>query len=172
MRALRDVAAALHEAGVDFVVVGGAAVVLHGHLRATVDIDLALDLATDNVSRAVAALAAAGFRPRLPVPAESFADPAIRDEWVRDRNLIAFAMHDPDDPLREVDLLAITTLPYEGLRDRAVRIDLDGVSLPVVGLDDLIEMKRQAGRTQDCADIEALLRLPRHPNPSPSDTEP
>jgi hypothetical protein len=42
-----DVFAALHRAGVRFVVVGGVAVVLQGHIRTTVDLDLVVDLAAD-----------------------------------------------------------------------------------------------------------------------------
>lgn len=50
---------ALNEADVSYVVVGGVAVVLRGHLRTTVDVDIALDLTTDNILAAVGALASA-----------------------------------------------------------------------------------------------------------------
>lgn len=61
-----ELLAYLDAAGVRFVVVGGLAVVIHGHARLTVGIDLVLDLETENVRRAIDALTARGFRPLLP----------------------------------------------------------------------------------------------------------
>ena len=48
---------------------------------------------------------------------------------------------------------------YEDLRERALELQLDGLQVVVVGLDDLIRMKRAAGREQDLADIRALTAL-------------
>ena len=53
-----ELLAYLDAADVRFVVVGGLAVVIHGHARLTVDIDLMLDLETENVRRAIDALTA------------------------------------------------------------------------------------------------------------------
>jgi hypothetical protein len=49
---------------VRFVVVGGLAVILHGHLRATRDLDLVIDLEPSNCSRGLDALRGIGLRPR------------------------------------------------------------------------------------------------------------
>ena len=46
--------------------------------------------------------------------------------------------------------------PYATLRARADRVDLDGFIVAVVALDDLLAMKRTAGRPQDLIDIDAL----------------
>jgi hypothetical protein len=46
--------------------------------------------------------------------------------------------------------------PYGTLRDRADRVELEGFTVGVAALDDLLAMKRAAGRPQDLADIEAL----------------
>src|SRR4051794_36445117 len=73
-----DVFGALDRADVRYVVVGGVAVVLSGHARLTVDLDLVLDLGQDNALRAVDALLGCGLQPRLPVDAHQFADAAIR----------------------------------------------------------------------------------------------
>lgn len=102
---------ALSAAGVDFVVVGGVAVVLHGHPRMTVDLDLVVELSAPNVRAALDALREAGLVPRLPVPAEQFSDPEIRRRWVEERNLTVFSLHDPTDPRREVDLFATEPIP-------------------------------------------------------------
>ena len=163
MRRILDLLAALNDAGVDYVVVGGVAVVLRGHARMTVDLDLALDLTTDNVTAALDVLKAQGLVPRLPVAAEQFADPDVRRSWVEERNLLAFTMHDPSDALREVDLLATTPLPFSTLLTSSDLVDVDGVAVRVASVEHLIAMKRLSGRAQDLADIEALSQLTSRP---------
>jgi len=71
----REVFAALAATGVPYVVVGGTAVVLQGHARLTVDLDLVVDLRPDSLRRVLAALLELGMRPRLPVDPYDFADP-------------------------------------------------------------------------------------------------
>lgn len=80
--AIEQILAALNAETVRYLVVGGVAVVLHGHLRTTADLDLVVELAPDNARRALAALAKLGFRPRAPVPAEHFLDAGIRQSWI------------------------------------------------------------------------------------------
>lgn len=159
MRPLLDVLRALHEAEVRAVVVGGVAVVLHGHPRLTADLDLVLDLARENVTAALTTLQQQGLRPRLPVAPEQFADPLIRERWQRERNLTVFSLHDPADPLREVDLLAESPLPFRQLWEASRIVSVADVPVRVAGIDHLIAMKRAAGRPQDLADVVALEAL-------------
>lgn len=165
MRPLLDVLQALHHAEVRAVVVGGVAVVLHGHLRMTADLDLVLDLSPGNVVAALTVLEQQGLRPRLPVPAQQFADPATRERWQRERHLTVFSMHDPADPLREVDLLAEAPVPFEELWDASRIVTAGDVPIRVASLDHLIAMKRAAGRPQDVADVVALEALRDDPGP-------
>lgn len=151
----------MEEAGVAYVVAGGVAVVLHGHVRTTVDLDIAIDLHDENVERALAVLGALGLQPRLPVPASDFADETVRESWVRDRNLIAFTMHDPRDARREVDLFAHPPIAFSELFAGSVVIPVAGVPVRVVSVEHLVAMKRISDREQDRADIAALQRL--HP---------
>jgi hypothetical protein len=159
MRPLLDLLEALHHADVRAVVVGGVAVVLHGHPRLTVDLDLVIDLADENVRSVLSVLGAHGLVPRLPVPAEQFADPETRERWRADRGLTVFSLHDPDDPLREVDLFAEPPLPFDQLWDASLVVDVAGVPVRVVGLEHLLAMKRQTGRPQDLVDVAALEAL-------------
>lgn len=159
MRALLPVLRALRDADVSFVVVGGVAVVLQGHPRSTVDLDLVIDLEPDNVGRAMAVLTDQGLTPRVPVDAADFADPAVRTDWIQHRNLTVFSLHDPDDPRREVDVFAQEPMPFDQLRARARLVQVEDVAIPVASRRDLITLKRAAGRPQDLADIEALEAL-------------
>lgn len=151
-----DVLGALAGAEVRHVVVGGVAVVLRGHVRLTVDLDLVLDLAAEPVARAMDALTATGLMPRLPVAAAAFADPAQRQRWVAERNLQVFSLYDPRDPLREVDLFAEAPLPFEELYDASDLIRMGGRDVRVAAVDHLIRMKVAAGRPQDLLDVQAL----------------
>src|SRR5712692_684285 len=95
---------ALNDSGVRYVVVGGVAVVLHGHARLTVDVDLIVDLHEDQAARAIDTLVEIGLRPRVPVNPRDFADSSVREGWIRDRGMQVFSMIDPSNPMRVVDL--------------------------------------------------------------------
>ena len=153
------VLAALDGAGVRFVVVGGVAVVLHGHPRMTADLGLVIDLAAASAASAIQALLDLGLEPRLTVDPHSFADPEVRRTWVEERGLTVFTMLDPRDALLEVDLFAQPPLPFDELWERATLVQLEGQQVRVACVDDLIAMKRQVGRPQDLADIAALEAL-------------
>ena len=156
---LVEVMTALVQAEVDFVVVGGVAVVLQGHPRMTADLDVVLDLEQDNVLRAVSALQALGLVARLPVMAEELADPERRREWTTQRNMTVFSFHDPVDPRREVDIFVDPPIDAGELARSARRVQLGHATVQVASIDHLIRMKRIAGRPQDIADIDALQRI-------------
>jgi len=63
-------------------VVGGVAVVLHGHLRFTAALDLVISLDRGNLSRGLRALEGLGYRPRAPVALDEFLDPEVRRTWI------------------------------------------------------------------------------------------
>ena len=153
------VLAALDAANVRFVVVGGVAVVLHGHPRMTGDLDLVIDLTAEPAARAVAALVGLGMEPRLPVDPHTFADPDVRRSWAEDRNLTVFTMLDPREPLLEVDLFAESPIPFEELWEQAFVVQLEGQAIRIASIDHLITMKEAAGRPQDLADVAALEAL-------------
>jgi len=150
---------ALSAADVRYVVVGGVAVVLHGHARLTADLDLAVDLEPAAARRAIRALSDLGLRPRAPVRAEDFADPDVRSSWMRERGMVVFSMVDPSDPLRVVDLFVDEPLPFEELHERARAVDVAGIPVRVAAIPDLITLKLRAGRPQDEADVAALREL-------------
>lgn len=148
--------AALDRAGVRYVTVGGVAVVLHGHARLTADLDLVVDLAPRAAANAIEALTSIGFHPRLPVEADGFADPAVRERWIAQQGMTVFSMWDPDDPLRSVDLFVEQPIDFEELWRRSVVVDIDGTPVRVASIEDLIRLKRIAGRAVDLEDIAAL----------------
>lgn len=155
----QDVLAALQAAGARYVLVGGVAVILHGVPRTTADIDIVIDLASDNVLAVVAALTALGFVPRNPVNARDLADPDMRRGWIEDKGMRAFAFHRPGRPLDGVDILFDAPLDYQALVANVELLTADGLVIPLASARDLIALKEFAGRAQDVADIDALRRI-------------
>ena len=68
----------LNKARVRYLVVGGLAVLAHGYLRMTRDIDLVIALDGDNPKRDLECFAELGYQPNLPVELMDFTDPAPR----------------------------------------------------------------------------------------------
>ena len=153
MTFLERVCAALEDARVRYAVVGGYAVALHGAVRGTVDIDLVFPWTERTLAMAEAALNGMGLVSGLPVSAREIH--AFRDEYVRNRNLIAWKFHNPDDPLEQVDII----INYDLTGKRTKRVELTSGPVRVLSVDALIAMKRESGRPQDIEDIRALERL-------------
>lgn len=151
---------ALNAAEVRYLVVGGLAVVAHGYVRFTADLDLLLDLDERNLRCALKALASLGFRPRAPVPMERFADRTTRETWIRDKGLRVFSVYSDLHPATEVDLFANDPLGFDRAYREAVRMEVaPRVVATFVSLADLIRLKQLAGRPRDVDDIERLRSL-------------
>jgi len=139
----------LAEHGVEYVVIGGVAVQVHGHRRTTRDLDLIPSPDPDNTVRLVAALAALEATPRgmpgAPVPtAEQLSTAPVV----------------PPLTTRDGELHILNSVPgarsFAALATDALVIDLDGIPVRIVSLDDLIAMKRASGRPADLEDIAVL----------------
>lgn len=161
MPIFEPVFSALNEVGVRYVVVGGLAVVLHGHPRLTADVDIVLDLEPVSAKKAMEALKSIGLKARAPVDPAAFADPRQRESWVADKGMTVFNLYSSVNPLLSLDLFVRDPMPFEQLWSRSQTIDLGGVRIRVASIDDLIAMKRAAARPQDLSDIEALEALKR-----------
>jgi hypothetical protein len=127
---------------VDYLLVGGYAVGLHGYPRATVDLDVWVRATGDNAERVLRALREFGFD--LPeLEPTLFTDP---------RSIVRFGV----PPFRIEVMTSIDGVEFEGCRAQAVEFDLDDVRVPVISLADLKINKRAAGRHKDLADLENL----------------
>jgi hypothetical protein len=144
---------ALESRGVDYAIAGGYAVALHGAVRGTVDIDIVLRFTKKNLFAAEAALGDLGLQSRLPLKGDEVFD--FREEYIKNRNLLAWNFTNPNNPVENVDIV-IT----EDLRNMKIKKIISGnFMLRVVSLEDLIGMKQRSGRPQDLEDIKALRSL-------------
>lgn len=153
-----DMVHGLADAGVEFIVCGGVAVVWHGSSRVTDDLDILYEPGRENTRRLARILAGwhaypRGMEPGLP--------------WTPDERT-----------LRQATMYALTTdagsldvfreMAGVGSWDQAIRgsssLTLEGRQVRVLSIGQLIEAKRRAGRPRDLEDIltlEALAQLKR-----------
>ena len=162
---------ALNRAGVRYLIVGGVAVVLHGYLRTTADLDLIIQLDRDNVLRAIRTLQDHQYRPRAPVSAEDFAEVTIREQWIRGKGLAVFAFWSPAHPTLEIDLFVTEPFDFDAVYARALRVPLEKTEATVIALEDLIALKRGVGRPRDLEDIAALESLTAKGKESEEDSD-
>jgi predicted nucleotidyltransferase len=157
---VESIVRALNEADIEYLIAGGLAVVAHGHVRLTADLDLILATDAANLARAVAVLSSLEYRPRAPVPFDDFIRPEKRDEWRRGKGMVVFSLHSPRHPLTEIDLFVEPPLDFAAAYARAARLEVaPGIPATFVGLEDLLAIKRAAGRPQDLEDCARLTEL-------------
>ena len=141
---------ALSRAAVDFVVIGGVAVVVQASPRFTRDLDISYSTDTANLQRLGSLLLSLDARLRGAEDDVPFTPDA---RTLRNTEMLTLTTHAGD-----LDLLADPpgSPGYPALRRHADIVDIDGESVRIASLEDLIEMKRAAGRPQDAIDIESL----------------
>lgn len=147
---LRVLLTRLTEGGVDFVVIGGVAVILQASPRFTKDLDICYAPGQENLDRLGEVLVELGAKLR-----EADEDlPFVPDGRTLSQTRI-LTLVTPDGG---IDLLADPdgSPGYPALRRRATEIDVDGIVVRVASIDDLLAMKRAAGRPQDLVDLESL----------------
>ncbi|MFA5938042.1 MAG: hypothetical protein WC809_01705 [Sinimarinibacterium sp.] len=154
------VSRALNEANVRFIVCGGQAVIAHGYVRFTADLDLAIRLDPDSVRKAVGALKAAGYRPSLPISVEQFADATVRRQWANEKNMQVLNFVSDADPLGTIDIFIQDQFDFDQEFASADVLELvPGVTWRVLRLDALVDMKLAVGRPVDLDDAEHLKAI-------------
>ena len=151
----------LHDAGVRYLIVGAVAVNLHGVPRMTADLDLMVELTDRNLRTFVDTVVGLGYRPRVPVEAAAFLDPAKRREWQESKSMVMFTWIHPARPYEEVDVFLDNPIDFGSAYANRQDVSVGDFTIPLASVMDLIAMKRMAGREQDSSDIEALTRLTR-----------
>ena len=144
----------LTERNVRFVVIGGVAAVLHGSNVITSDLDICYARDDENLERLAAVLADLGARLRG-------APKDIR--FLLDAKTLGMGDHFTFvTRMGPIDILgtpAGMAGGYEALERGAEDFDLEGMSVKVASIDDLITMKRSAGRPKDLRMVEELGAL-------------
>lgn len=144
--------------GVDYLTIGAWAVIAHGYVRATADIDFVARLNGQNMVRLANALSELNARLRGVDADKLDIDPTDPQVLISGASFTMDTDAGPLDFLNDVPGAA----DYDEMRSRARKADAGGVTVWVVGYEDLIRMKKASGREQDLLDIHQLrdLRLP------------
>lgn len=164
MTHLREIIIQLADAKVDFVIGGGVACVLQGVERFTLDLDVAVNLATANLEKFIAVMTSQRLVPRVPVHPESLLDPSFRKLIVEEKNALVFTFIDLNDPRRQVDMFLRDDLSYAVLAEHCDIIELDGRNVAIASVGKLLEIKESIDppRDKDQLDIAALKRILGH----------
>ena len=139
---IREFVELLLSENVEFLLVGGYALAIHGAPRFTEDIDFLIQVSTDNADRLIRVIDTFGF-----------GDLGIeRDDFLKLNYVIQLGMA----PNR-IDLLTgIDGTTWEESWKASAAYELGGLPIQVIGKEQLIKNKLASGRTQDLADAERL----------------
>ncbi len=143
----RDLLFALSEADAKYLVVGGYAVGVHGHPRATKDIDIWVEASRDNAPKVIAALQMFGA-PMMGLTEQDLHAPGV-------------GLRIGVEPGRVDVLTKVTGVDFAAAWAGRIDAVFGDVRAHVIGLTELLANKRAAGRPQDVADVAALERLQR-----------
>lgn len=154
-----DLFAALHRHQVDYLLIGGLAVSMHGVERSTMDVDITVSMNRANLAALIEAAKELKLAPVLPVPLEALSDIELLKKWHAERNLEAFALRVPALAGVTLDVLLFPPVEFGSMARNVTVINAAGTPVRVAAIDDLIALKQAVGRPLDLSDIEHLKRL-------------
>jgi hypothetical protein len=132
----------LNENRVKYLVVGGYAVAFHGHPRYTKDLDVWIELSPDNANKILDALKKFGFG-SLGLKSEDFLE---SDQIIQ----LGY-------PPNRIDILtALKDLKFKDCYKTKVKVEIRGLQINFIDIENLKKNKRATGRSQDLADVENL----------------
>lgn len=127
---------------VEYLLIGGYAVAIHGHPRYTKDLDIWVNRTEENAVRLLRALDEFGFG----------SSGLTLEDLMRDNSLIQLGV-----PPNRIDILnAPDGVEFGTCYQSKIEIEIEGVAINVIDLENLILNKTASGRHQDLADVEAL----------------
>ena len=146
MQRIEELLGSLNAADVRYVVIGATAFAAHGWVRATADLDLFVDAERANLERLRACLHDFGYD--------------LEDASVEDFGRYKILLRQYDLPL-DLHPFVMGISSFQEVWSRRVQADLGNVQAPFASLQDLIAMKRAAGRPKDVEDLRELERIQR-----------
>lgn len=145
---------------VKYILVGGLAVNLLGSLRNTADMDILVEMTDENLAKIVKILKKMKYHVKQPVDPMMVADEKTRKDWISNKHMKAFNFY-KEDELKEVDIILSSPVSYQDAVKNVSKIKSGSITISVISIDDLIKMKRRAGRDIDKLDIKTLKEIKR-----------
>ncbi len=159
MNIYKEIFQALDKSKIEYLIIGGVAVNLYGYSRFTGDIDILLALDNENLKKMDNTMKKEGYTSRIPVDIKELGDKNILEKLVAEKGMKAYTFISNHRPQLNIDILVEDSCKYSEFEKNKTLISVWDVVLPVVSVNDLIEMKKIANREKDILDIEALLKL-------------
>ena len=154
---------ALSSAKIDYVVCGGAAVVMFGFTRMTIDLDLIVSLEKDNLSKLYDTLLRLGYKTRVPVKKDEFIQKEILAKLAKEKNMKVLSFYDPKDSFKTIDV-GVNLPNIDNILKRKKFIKAGNFNIPIIFIDDLIKMKEDLARPKDIIDAENLKKIKQKQN--------
>lgn len=142
---------ALAKNNVQFMLIGGYAVIFHGYARTTADMDIWLALGNDNKERLAKALREFGIDDESLSIFNSI-------DFTKPQNVFYFGK----EPRRIDFLTMVSNVNFEDAYKQAGSFTLENVKIPVIHYNQLILSKLTSNRVKDKADIEELQRINKY----------
>ena len=133
------------EEQVQFLLVGGISINLYGYVRATKDMDLWVQASKENSAKVITALAKFGA--------------PMQDVSVQDFEKEGMVFQIGVEPIRIDVLTRITGVKFEDAIKNVKIMEIDGINIPTISIQDLIKNKKASGRHKDLADAEVLEKI-------------
>ncbi len=128
---------ALQAEAVEYVVIGGPALELHGGGRAAGDVDIAVATDDGNLRRFLGIATRLKLRPSLPIPLEALQNVSELDTWARKRQIQGFSLRSASPGAPAANVSVRPAVPFEQLHRNRVERDVEGVRLCLASLDDI-----------------------------------
>lgn len=141
---IKKLAQKLNEKGVDYMVVGGQALLLYGEPRLTKDIDIILGVRVGELQKVIEITKQLDLKP-IPDKIEEFV-----------KKTMVLPVIDPKSGLRVDFIFSWTPYEREALK-RVNRVKIDDVLVKYASVEDLIIQKIVAGRPRDLEDVKSVL---------------
>ena len=131
----------LNRNNVRYIIIGGYAVVYHGYVRSTNDIDIWIDIRKDNINNLIRALEEFGF-----------SSLNIKESDFLPNQIIQLGY-----PPNRIDLITTPAgIEFETCYESKEQVTIDDTEVNIIDLANLIKTKKASNRPRDLADIDEL----------------
>ena len=149
----------LSEEKVRYLICGGLAVNIYGIPRMTADIDILLDFEKENILKFEKVIDKLEYKSILPFPLSQILETHKRLKLKEEKNLIAFSYFNTTSNLMSIDVLIDPPFSFEKMWSERETRALEEMTINLTSVEQLIEMKKNTGRTQDKQDIIHLSKF-------------
>ena len=153
-----EVFLALNGAKIEYAVCGGLAVVLYGYARLTMDLDLIVGLEKENLEKLYDILIQLNYKPQIPIAKKEFVQKEKLEKLAEEKNMKVVSFYNAKDPFLVIDIGVNLPKIAEILKHKK-RIKMNGFTVPIILIYDLIKMKEDLARPRDLIDVENLKKI-------------